>query len=479
VDPATPAIDDPSSSTPQPAKQRKLSHRILSGGAWSLVGRIGSMGSLFLMTAVMARLPKAELSAYLTAASIVPLLAMLATLGVPLTLVRVLRAENTDVHRRREAISGAMKLTAMGSAATAAGYWLASGLFPTEPQWQVLRGLPEFVAGWVALSALCMVAAFYLQAEDDFRAAALVGARNGGLIPNGLALAGVAAFAALGALKLSHVLSVQVAAYAISLAAGVWFIGRTLVPSSPPGSVPPVETRVGPALTAWWYFAESWPNLLNQVIGVILAEVDLFWIACLSNDAVVADYGVIRSLRLLVSAPLLVASVALPPFVAELYGRGDMDRLERLVRGSATVLALPSLAALLVLLAAPTPIIRLVYGNAFVEAAPALQILVVGAIVFVLTGNNGMVLTMTGRHRDLLVCSFASLVLYIAISPPLVAAYGVAGAAAAFTIQTVVQNLLVTIRVKQTVGIWTFPFTSWSAARRELESLRQRAKRPH
>jgi O-antigen/teichoic acid export membrane protein len=228
-----------------------------------------------------------------------------------------------------------------------------------------------------------------------------------------------------------------------------------------------------------WYLAESWPNLINQVVSVMLTEVDLFWVACLSNDQVVANYGVIRNLRLLVSAPLLVASVALPPFVAELYGRGDLVRLERLIRGAATVLALPSLAALLVLLAAPAAVLRLVYGEAFVGAASALQILAFGAIIFVLKGNSGMVLTMTGRHRDLMICSLGSLALYLAISPPLILRYGVVGAALAYAVQMIIQNIVVAVRVKQTVGITTIPFTSWRAARDEAERLvRQLKLRP-
>jgi O-antigen/teichoic acid export membrane protein len=480
VDPANTAVDESGGIDPSSAgRPRKLAHRILSGGAWSLAGRIGSMGSLFLLTVVLARSLGSAAAAYMTAASVVPLLAMLATMGVPVTLVRVLRAEVADSRRRREALVGAIKLTAVGCALTACVYWIATQWIPAGRQWQMLRDYPALVAAWFALSALCMVAANFLQAEDDFRAAALVGARSGGLIPNFLAMLGAAAIAGLGALSLLAVLFLEVGAYAISLIAAVWFIVRCLnAPSKLHGAgqpLAPTAERYGAA----WYLAESWPNLINQIIAVMLSEVDLFWIACLSNDQVVADYGVIRSLRLLVAAPLLVAAVTLPPFVAELYGRGDMVRLERLVRGAATVLAIPSLAVLLVLLAAPATVIRLIYGEAFVGAAGALQILSLGAIVFVLKGNSGMVLTMTGRHRDLMVCSLGSLALYLAISPPLVARYGVVGAATAYTIQMIVQNVIVALRVKQTVGIATIPLTSWSAARDEAGRLwRQLKRRP-
>jgi len=473
------ARDQPSEVVSAPAKSPNLARRILSGGAWTLLGRIGSIGSLFLLHVLLARtLDKADYSAFLTAASVVPLLALASTLGVPWTLMRVLRGEVRDDRGRREALRGAMTLTLMGAVAAAAAYALLANLIPDHPKWLVLRGYPWLVGGWFAMAALCMVAANFLQAEDNFRAAALVGARSGGLIPNAAALVALAAVAWAGALTLGVVLAVQFMAYLVALAMAVWFVHRTLrspfVDKGEPAAAAEPERRY----TAAWYLADSLPNLLNQSIAVLLTEGDLFWIACLANEETVANYGVIRNLRLLVLAPLMVASIALPAFVAELYGRRDLGRLERLLRGSATALALPSLAALAVIFAAPETVIRLVYGERFTEAATALQVMSVGAIVFVLSGSNAMTLTMTGRHRDLLVCSIACLLLYAAISVPLVRHYGVLGAAIALTVQTIVQNLAVTLRVRQTIGIWTIPLASWSAARTEMRQLLRRGKTP-
>jgi O-antigen/teichoic acid export membrane protein len=461
-----------------PKVRTTLSHRTLRGGAWTLASRIGSMGSLFLLTVVLARsMPKSESAAFMTATSAVPFLAMLATMGVPLTLVRVLRAEVDSAHQRRMALVGALKLSAAGCVLSMVGYLLVTSQFPDDPKWLVLREMPWAVCAWFAMAALAMIAATYLQAEEHFRTAALVGARSGGLIPNGLALVAAVTLSLGGWLTLGRVLTVQVAAYIAALAVAAWIIGRTLQrgpaePSAPSGGGQPAE-HYG----ARWYFAESWPNLINQLINVLLAEGDLFWIAMWVNDAAVADYGVIRGLRLLVTAPLMVAAIALPPFVAELHGRGDLKRLERLVRGVATMVAAPSLIALVALMLAPTIMLRLVAGEAFVGAAPALQILCVGGIIFVLTGNNGLTLVMTGRQRELMVWSLASLAFYAVISPPLASRYGIVGAATAFTLQTIVQNVSVTLRVKQIMGIWTVPLTSWAATREEAVQLMKRLRR--
>ena len=73
-----------------------------------------------------------------------------------------------------------------------------------------------------------MVAANYLQAEDDFRAAALVGARSGGPDSESARDARRAAVAGVGALSLVALLYLEVAAYAVSLVAAGWFIARSL-----------------------------------------------------------------------------------------------------------------------------------------------------------------------------------------------------------------------------------------------------------
>ena len=434
---------------------------------------------MFVMQMILAHaLPEAEYSAFMPATSIMTLLAMMATMGTPFTLVRVLRSADSGPNHECAMLRGALVLTIVGCIVTCAIYYAASGLLPDAPKWHVVRNLPGLMSAWFSLSALCIVGASYLQGVDDFFMAALVGARNGGVIPNCLAAIGVGAAAVSATLTLQRVMAIQVVFYLVALVCAAWAISRyrarsiamsegAVVGENACADVTLAQTRY----TVGWYLAESWPNLLNQVMAVALIELDGFWVVCLADEAVVAHYAVVRNLRLLVTAPLLVASVALAPFVAELYGRGELRRLERMLRGAATALAAPSLVALLAILVAPRTVIDWTFGAAYADSAAALQIASLGCIIFVLSGSNGLTLTMTGRHRDLMVCSLASLGLYFLITPFMVGRYGVNGAAMAFAIQMAVQNIVVTLRVKQTVGIWTIPLTSWAASREEARRL--------
>jgi hypothetical protein len=54
--------------------------------------------------------------------------------------------------------------------------------------------------------------------------------------------------------------------------------------------------------------------------------------------------------------------------------------------------------------------------------------------------------------------------------------HGVLGAAIALAVETIVLNVAATIRVRQTIGLWTIPLVSISAAVSELRLLSKRLR---
>ncbi|MBX3426436.1 MAG: polysaccharide biosynthesis C-terminal domain-containing protein [Pirellulales bacterium] len=359
-------------------------------------------------------------------------------------------------------------LTLIGIALAAAGLFAIAWRLPAAEKWDALRSSTGMVAAWFSCAAASLVIATILQGLDDFRAAALVGGRNGGIVSNGLMLATVAALAWFDAVSVERLLLLHCLAAAVGTFLGAAIVKmriRTLPQS--PGNEPVLSD--GAELTQAWFFRESLPNLFNQLIALAITEFDVLWVGVFADEAAIADYGVARRLTLFVTAPLLLASVALAPFVAELHSQGQRARLERMLRGTATLLAAPSLLGLVGLLLAPETIIRWTFGDAYVAAGAAMQILSVGCIVFVLSGSNGLTMTMTGRQRELLVCSILSFVLYLlTLAILLRAGWGAEGAAWAFTLQMVLQNTAMTLLVKRLVGVWTIPFTSIATIRQEL-----------
>jgi O-antigen/teichoic acid export membrane protein len=462
------AIDLNSKSAPSSPAPKSLSRRIAGGTAWSLIGRFGSVGCLFAGNVILARtLPTDDYSSFLAALSLTPFLATLVTMGTPYTVVRALRLGESSGRTLRSALI----VTALCAVVVGPSLFAVVPFFPDEPKWRILREAPFLVASWAILSAICIVCGSFLQGLDDFRSASLVGARSGGLVPNLAALSAISIAALIGTMSVKQAITYQLLGHLAALALAAVVIPIAIRKKLNNCGVNNSSIVEKPRSSTKWMFHESWPNLINQLIAIALVELDLFWVTCLADETTVVEYGVVRNLRILIMAPLMVGTIALAPFVTELHSNGDLRRLERLLRGTATLFALPSLLALAAVLLFPQQLIRLTFGAEFESVAGALQIASIGAIFFVLSGSNGLTLTMTGRHRDLLLCGVAGLVVYLAVSPWLVSKYQATGAAAAFSIQSAIVNCLATFQVYRVVGVWTVPHWKCQAIRFEAKEL--------
>ena len=74
-----------------------------------------------------------------------------------------------------------------------------------------------------------------------------------------------------------------------------------------------------------------------------MAELDVLIVGFFVADGDFANYGVAKTLINVVRIPLLMASVFLGPFIAELYYANQIDRLEKILRGAATIVGFPCL----------------------------------------------------------------------------------------------------------------------------------------
>src|ERR687898_1002959 len=107
-----------------------LRRRLVSGSAWASGGRIGGAMLGIVTNGLLARLlSPQELGAYFLALSIVSLGAVLGSMGLPKTVVRLV-AENMGLGRSgrtRRAIRTVLGLGAVGTLLTSLAYYLVVG----------------------------------------------------------------------------------------------------------------------------------------------------------------------------------------------------------------------------------------------------------------------------------------------------------------------------------------------------------------
>jgi O-antigen/teichoic acid export membrane protein/peptidoglycan/xylan/chitin deacetylase (PgdA/CDA1 family) len=113
-------------------------------------------------------------------------------------------------------------------------------------------------------------------------------------------------------------------------------------------------------------------------------------------------YGVAKRIMLVVAMPVQMAMLTIVATIPRLHVQGRRGELQNLMRGSSGLAAVPSLAALGLLVLIPGPILHLLFGVSYLEAAPLIRILSVGQLALILAGNSITVLSMTGRQQSAL-----------------------------------------------------------------------------
>jgi O-antigen/teichoic acid export membrane protein len=152
---------------------------------------------------------------------------------------------------------------------------------------------------------------------------------------------------------------------------------------------------------------------------------------------------------------LMLVNLVVPPFIADLYARGERKRLERILRHTATLAGFPALLALAAFMLFGAPILGLVYGPAFREGATVLALLSLGRLVNVFTGSCGITMMMTGHQTKLMSITILTSALTVGGCLLVVRPFGTLGVAAAVCTGTIAQNIAMWLSTRYFTGMWT------------------------
>lgn len=452
--------------------KKSMRSRLTSAATWSVVGRVLSMGTFFGSHFLLGRvLLKSDYAAYVMVSVVASMSTVLLTFGTPQILIRAIR-HNANV---TQAVLSCLRLVLILIGIATVVLLIASGYLGEERKWIGLRDYKLWVILWLSCSALCLIASSTLQAVDDFRSAVLVGARNGGLLPNVLFFVLLFIGSRFEWLELGNVIALRALLQLVTLLIAATFISKSVrryLANKPPGPSDAVEDTPDPTMV--WFLLESWYTVVTQMVVLGMAEFDVLLVGSYVDDETAADYGVAKTLIALVKSPLLIAELFVGPFIAELCYLKQKASLESLLRGVATLIGLPALFALAVFMFFPEFVLNWTYGATFEGAIPLLQILALGQIVSVFTGCNGQALVMSGYQRELMGCSLFMLVIYILLAPWAIGNWGAIGGAWLNAALVAALNLIVTVMVKIKVDIWTTASPSYSALKYSLSRVLRR-----
>lgn len=418
---------------------------LFAGGLWSLIGRSVSAVMALAFSAIAARwLAPDQFGMFVLALSVSTVLATVATLGLNQGLVRVVAgaiASDTP-DRGRWAVKQTLVLT-VGSALILAS--LTAMLAPRITSFG--SGAAVFVALWIIVRALQLVLGAAFRGMRDLRTASLIDNALGAVLATALLLA-VSLVSNQPSFEL--VLVVIVASIGVTIVGGLFALRRFVA-----------VDRNGKGETKD-LLSLGLPLLLTSLMFFCLSDFHVWLLASFQPVSEVAEYGAAQQLVRFISFPLLVVNSAIAPFVASLHARADFSGLERLLRMSATIVAVPSLLIVGVLVAVPYTVLATVFGDSYREAAGPLLLLSLGHTINVLTGSPGVLLAMTGRQNQLMYFSLIAGIVAVSISALTIPRLGAVGAALGAAAGLATHNGIMWLYSQRHLGLRTH--VGWSGA---------------
>lgn len=434
--------------TPEPGIELPpLRQRLVGGTAWAASGRfVLALTTLGINALVTRVLDPDDAGTFFLAHSAVTLGVLLAQNGLQRVATRFVAQSLAEGRSGR---AGAAVRTVLRSG------WVVSvglaGLLALPP---VARFIGNLFSGtqlgdvlWLVGLALVVRALTVLRAEtfrgfQDMGRATIFGGVDAG-VTTLLLIAVLWAFAPSRA-SLQLVLGITAVAWVPSLVGSSFMLRRHVRSLHGTGRVSYGEV-----------FTVAWPVLVAGVGAFLMGQADLWVVGAKLRGADVALYGAALRLTMLVTIPLQIMNLVVPPIIAELYAKGDRMRLQRVLRVTATIAGIPSAGVLIAFVVAGGPILRLVYGDFYARGGTVLALLSLGAIVAVWTGSCGFALMMTRHERTNMIFALIGGVTLVVTALALVGRFGLTAVAAVSSAVMAAYNVALWIAARRLLGVYT------------------------
>lgn len=210
----------------------------------------------------------------------------------------------------------------------------------------------------------------------------------------------------------------------------------------------------------FWHFAR--PRSLANALQIALERVDVIFVQALLGANAAGVYGALT--RYIAAGNFLIFAVAQAVSVnlRRAIAAADLDRARTILQQTTAWLVLTAWPYFVIVALKPEPLADLLNG-AFVSDAGILSILAVGMMVSAAAGPIDLTLLMLGKSKLSLAGVVVAIVTDIALLFVLAPRFGLAGAATAWSLSVVAQNLLASWFVHRHSGL-TAPSRMWIAA---------------
>lgn len=422
---------------------------IAKDGLWSIILKSTSTCLTFLATVFLARkLGASGYGVYAYAFALINLISIPAHAGLPDLVTR--ETAQAIALKKWSYVKGIWRWS--GRMVALLSIFIVIILGPLFTMWQ---GGIQNIKGQTFILALLLVP---LIALGNLRGAALRGLQHivAGQIPEFLLRPAFFLLFIIGALLLVPnkfsaplAMAMYVLASLLSFLIGAWMLWW-YTPRKLLKSQPPAQKKEWLSSSLMFALIVGFSVINNQASTVILGII--------KSPTDVGLFKVALQVGILASFVLQAINRTVAPHFADLYVKGEISRLQRLVTYSARVVLLFNLILTGAFITLGQILLPLFFGSEFAASYYPLLILLIGQIVNSAAGSVGYLLNMTGNEKETLrgvsIASGVNIVLNLTLIPFL----GVTGAAIATAISMITWNVLLWWRVRTVLGINSLAF---------------------
>jgi O-antigen/teichoic acid export membrane protein len=439
------AVQTGPGSVARPTVQR----RVLLGSAWGIGGKVVATVTAFAANALLARLlSPQDFGVYFLAFSVVGVGALLGSLGMDQAVVRFV-AESIGLNqfeRARRLLGRSLVLGMLGALGVGATYLLfgkvvADHLFHAP----ALVTSTELVAAWIVVMTLQGLLGGAFRSFHDIRLYTIF---------NGL-VTGILTTSSLGVLwllgdqvNLTTALLLAVGSAFVNVILGGWVLRRQ-VEHVPSRGGETHEVALGGMMRI------ALPLAVTNLTIFVLTQADLWILGAFRPPEEVALYGAAARAVVLVSMPFIVVNGVLPPLVAEMYAQGRKQPLERTLRATASMAAIPAFLVLAAFIFFGKPILGVLFGDYYREGATILALLSIAQLVNVWSGAGSVTLSFTGHQATIMALTVAAGLVTVMAGLMAVSSYGATGVAVTMAGGIAAYNVALWGVAKRKTGMWT------------------------
>ena len=196
------------------------------------------------------------------------------------------------------------------------------------------------------------------------------------------------------------------------------------------------------------------PLMFSGLMVYLLNWTDVLMLGMTVSEEDVGIYNIAYKVGSAGFLVIVSVNTIIMPRMAELYGKGDLPGLKKLIHNSTRLIALLSVPIVMSLIVL-SPFILSFFGDEAIKGAPTLIIIALGILFSAVCGNTDQILNMTGNEKIFRNITFVSVFLNVVLNIALIPFYGINGAALASLATNIVLNVLSLWYVRKKLGFYT------------------------